>query len=156
MVCSLISCNKANKIGKNKEFEAALGNYFKYVDSVGFKHNFDYIFIEATKNRDSTVFVIYLYGGAYYFLHYTERIIDFTDYKKYEIVLIGDYPNDVVNVGRNKKLNIVNDILKVRYPKDYNKFLKDNHSVAPLIYDYMDMTLIFKQDKLISCKRQFY
>jgi hypothetical protein len=145
-----------SKTWKNKEFKQAIDSYCEYVDSVGFKPNFDYIYIEALKSLDSTVFFVYLVGGAYDFLVDSKKIVDFIIYNKNDIMFIGDFPNDVVEIKKNKRLNIIDDILKVRYPNDYNKYLQDKHSVGPLIYDSMNMTLVFKKNKLISCKRQYY
>jgi hypothetical protein len=153
--CFLLSCSQKYKIWNN-EFKEALNNYYSYVDSVNYKQGFDYIYIEATQNRDSVLFLIYLCGGSYDFINEKDKIIDFYSYKGKDILFVGDFPNNIMNIQRNIKLNVIDDIVKVRYPEDYIKYLEDEHSVGPLIYDYMDMTLTFKHNKLISCKRQYY
>lgn len=152
----LLSCSEESVTWENKDFGMAVNNYCKYLDSVGYKHNFDYIFVKATTRNDSTLFLIYLCGGSYHFLKEQEEVIDFIQYKGYDILLKGDFPNRIVNIKRNDKLDIIDDIIKERYPKDYEKYVKNNNPVAPLIYDYMDITLIFKGTKLISYKKQSY
>lgn len=152
----LFGCKKEMKTWENKDFKIALDNYCQFVDSVSYRNNFDYIFVESNIKNDNTEFVIYLCGGSYDFLNEKERIIDFFVYKKYDILLVGDFPNEIVQINKNTHLNIIRDIVKERYPEDYEKYLNDERSVGPLIYDYMNMILIFKGDKLISCKRQYY
>lgn len=152
----LLACKKEMKTWGNKDFKTAIDNYCQYVDSVSYRNNFDYIYVESNIKNDSTEFVIYLCGGSYDFLNEKERIIDFFVYKKYDILLLGDFPNEIVKINKNVHLNIINDIVKKRYPADYEKYLNDKRSVGPLIYDYMNMILIFKGDRLISCKREYY
>lgn len=152
----LLDCKKEMKTWENKDFKTAIDNYCQYVDSVSYRNNFDYIFVESNIKNDSTEFVIYLCGGSYDFLNEKERIIDFFNYQKYDILLIGDFPNEIVKINKNANLNIINDIVRKRYPVDYEKYLNDKRSVGPLIYDYMNMILLFKGDRLISCKRQYY
>jgi hypothetical protein len=157
MIILLNSCNKEKFTWENKEFKSAIDYYCKYIDSSNYyEQNFDYMYIKAAVKSDSTVFMIYLDGGAYIFLTETSSITDFFVYNKHDVLLTGDFPNKIVNIKKNKRLNIIDDILKVRYPSDYKKYLHDKSTVGPLIYDYMNMTIIFKENKLISCKRQYY
>ena len=149
-------CDKEYKYWKNNEFESAINQYITYLDSVNNNLDSDYIYIEANQMNDSTKFNIYLWSGAYPFLNYSDKFIDFFKYKKHNVLLIGDFPNPVLRIKKNVKINVINDIIKKRFPKDYEKYIRDNNSVGPLLYDYMDMTLIFKQDQLFSLKRQYY
>jgi hypothetical protein len=151
----LNACNSSTIKFDNNEFAMAVDDYLIYVDSVNYKPDFDYIYIEAYNFKDSTAFRISLVGGSYDFLNEPNRIIDFGKYKGIDILLIGDFPNEIVNIKRNTRLNTMDEIVKQRYPEDYKKYLKDEHSVGPLIYDNMNMTLVFKKDKLISCKKQY-
>jgi len=144
------------KTWKNVDFDTAMEKYCKYIDSVTYKKDFDYVYVEATKRNDSTEFVIYLCGGSYDFLNEKERIVGFYVYKGFDILLLGDFPNEIVNIKKNIQLSTINKIILKRYPGDYEKFLIDEHSVGPLIYDYMNMTLIFKGEKLIKFKRQIF
>src|SRR6266542_5072379 len=93
IISVISSCFKNKRNWQNKDFERALDEYYSYVDSIGYKHGFDYINIEAKKSNDSLVFLIYLYGGAYDFLSDSTKIIDFYQFKKYDILLKGDFPN---------------------------------------------------------------
>lgn len=156
LILVLISFNQEIKIWENKDFETAIDNYCKYVDSTSYKKNFDYIYVKATKKNNRVEFIIYLSGGSYDFIEKKERIIDFFSYKGHDILLIGDFPNEVVNIKKNNSLNVLEDVVKKRYHVDYDKFIQEKFAPAPLIYDYMNMTLIFKNDKLVSCKRQYY
>lgn len=150
------SCRNQEKSFKNKEFELALANYIEYVDSVQYKPSFDYILIDASGYADSTVFSIYLCGGSYVFLKSPEKVADFFSYKGYDVLLLGCFPNEVIPMEKNKNLNIVRDVVRKRYPGDYKKYLNDKYSVGPLIYDEMNMILVFKRTKLISCNRYYY
>jgi len=152
----ILSCNtKSSKKWENIEFEKAMNSYRKYVDTIGFKNNFDFILVKAKKNKDSTLFIIYLCGGGYTFLEYKDRVIDFFTYQGIDILLLGDFPNEIVNIDKNKALDI-EDIVRKRYPSDYKKYLIDTHSVPPMICDFMNMTLTFKKNKLVNCKREYY
>jgi len=156
MLFDLLSCNKAKEIWMNKDFKTAIDNYYSYLDSIEFDQDYDFILIDAIENKDSTIFEICLYGGSYCFLSKPESIVDFLSYRKFDVLLVGDYPNEIVNIEKNRNLNTIQDIVKIRYPNDYTKYLKNKHSIGPLIYDYMDMTLVFRNNKLISCKRQYH
>jgi len=138
----------------NKEFEAAIDNYCKYADSSEHRDS-DYIYVEAEKRNDCTVFVILLAGGAYAFVNGTKPVIDFVKYKNYDILLVGDFPNQILNIEKNRKLN-VEDIVKVRFPLEYERYVKMKLFAPPLIYDYMNMTLTFKERKLINRKIEYY
>jgi len=150
------ACNNNSKTWNNKEFANAIDNYCQYIDSIKSEHTNEYLYVEARNCNDSIVFIIALVGGSYDFLYSQDMIVDFFTYHGFDILLLGDFPNEIVRVEKNKNLNIIDDIVKIRYPDDYNKYLKDKNSVAPLIYDYMDMTLVFRNNKLISCKRQYH
>jgi len=153
------SCKESVKSWKNKEFQSAINDYCSYLDKLPkneIKHGFDYIYIEATQNEDITSFLITLCGGSYKFLNRKDKIKGFFKYKSYDILLFGDFPNEIVNFHKNISLNSMDEIIRKRYPSDYNKFLKDKSSVGPLMYDYMNMTLIFKGGKLINYERQIY
>lgn len=154
--CHFIACKKATFTWENKEFEASINDYCEYLDSVKRQSNFDYIYVEASNISDSTIFTIYLSGGASDFINDANRIVDFRGYKKYDIMLIGDFPNCIISLSKQINQNYISDLVKKRYPKDYYMYLRDNKSPAPLIYDYMTMYLTFKKGKLVNTKRQYY
>ncbi len=154
-VLLLTSCKSGNVKFDNNEFAKAFDDYLIYIDSVNYKPDFDYIYLEAFNFKDSTTFRISLVGGSYDFLNKANRIIDFEKYKGIDVLLIGDFPNEIVNIKKNTRLDAMNDIVRKLYPQDYKKYLKDEHSVGPLLYDNMNMTLVFKKGKLISCKKQY-
>ena len=109
--------------------------------------------IDAEEAGDSTVFSIYLDGGASPFLNETNRIRGFFRYKKYDLLLSGDYPNRIVHFERHQNLNLLENVVKVRYPDAYKKYLKDKSPVAPIMSDNMGMTLVFKKNRLVRCTR---
>jgi hypothetical protein len=152
----LLSCRKNITGFGNRDFDAALSNYLSYADSVHYKNGFDYIVVDALQDKDSLKVSIYMLGGSYIFLETPNKIIDFINFKDHDILLYHDFPNDIINIKQNMKLNIIGDIVKKRYPNDYKKYSNDKNSVAPLIYDYMSMRLVFKKDKLVRCSRQYY
>jgi hypothetical protein len=159
MILDLSSCKESVKLWKNKEFESAINDYCRYLDTLPnyeIRNGFDYIFIEATQNEDITSFIITLSGGSYNFLNQQDNIKGFFRYKNYDILLLGDFPNEIVDIKMNLTVNSINEIVRKRYPTDYNKYLKDQSSVGPSMYDYMNLTLIFKGDILITYKRQIY
>lgn len=159
MILNFSSCMESGKPWKNREFDSAINDYCRYLDTLPiheYKNGFDYIYIEATQKEDITSFSITLWGGLYNFLKRQDKIKGFFKYKNYDIMLFGDFPNIIVDTKMDIDLNSWIDIVKKRYPTDYCKYLKDNSSVGPLLYDYMNMTLIFKEDKLITYKRQIY
>ena len=153
----LNSCTHQQEFIANKDFLMQLNSYIEYIDSTKeYKDDFDFIYLRAL-NRDDTVnFDIYLNGGSYTFFHDKAMIKDFLKYKSYHILLIGDYPNEIVKVGLNKHLDIIKDIVQKYYPNDYLKYQKDTLSIGPLIYDYMNLSLTFKKDKLLSIRKQYY
>jgi len=151
-----MSCNEKTKKWSNKDFEACINSYCSYLDSVGFTPDFDYIIVEAKKNDINTVFTIHLSGGAYHFLNEPEGIIDYFEYRGHYILLIGDFPNEIQKTTKNKQINIINDVIKKEYPEDYEKYLNNDYPFLPLIYDYMTMTLIFEDSRLVKCRRQYY
>jgi len=147
-----ISCKDVKNVWENNDFEKAINAYCTYADSVGYLKNFDYILIEGIKRGDSIFFKVFLWGGAYIFITEKERIIDFINYKNHDMLLLGDFPNSIVDISKNKHLNPVEDIVKNRYPSDYRNLFYYNRDIGPLIYDYKTMDLIFTKNKLIYFK----
>jgi hypothetical protein len=151
----LISCSSPEilkqKIG-NKNFESALNEYYEYLDSITNRQG-SYVIVNAEQLNGSLVISIHFGGGSYNFFH--ENVVDFLSYKNYDVLLIGDFPNKIINIIKTKKSNIEN-IVKKRYPDDYRNYLLDKSSVGPLMYDYMKMILVFKNNKMISCERVYY
>lgn len=152
----ILSDCKGQNVFKNRAFEGELTNYCNYLDTVECKKDYDYILIKATSYKDSVTFEIYLNNGAYEFLEYKDSIIDFFNFKGYDVMLLGDFPNEVVSNAENQKLNVLEGIVKNRYPKEYKKYLQNKEIPAPLIYDYMSMNLVFLKGKLICSKRTYY
>jgi hypothetical protein len=150
----LISCERNRIKFNNVELSKAIENYCFYLDSLKDLKASDYIYMESFDFKDSIIFKISLVGGSYYFLNEQERIIDFGFYNDYQILLLGDFPNAVVNNKKNKQFNVIDNIVKKRFNEDYIKYLNDKLSIAPLIYDYMTLTLTFKEGKLVRYSRQ--
>ena len=152
----MFSSCKGQNVFKNKAFEAELTDYCIYLNTVECKKDFDYIFIKAASYKDSVTFEIYLTGGAYDFIKYKDFIIDFFNFKGYDVLLIGDFPNIVVPRKKNQGLQIIDKIVRKKYPKEYEKYLQNKETPAPLIYDYMSMNLVFFKSNLIYSKRVYY
>jgi len=69
------------------------------------------------------------------------------------ILLVGDYPNKVINISRNTDKNFPMDIVEERYPEEYEQFLKNPYYVAPFMEHNMELDLYFKKDKLVNKRR---
>jgi len=147
-----ISCKDVKNIWGNNEFEKAINAYCTYADSVRFRSDFEYICIEGSTRGDSSFFVICVDGGSHIFVTETDRIIDFFNYKNHNILLVGDFPNKIVNISKNKRLDPIEDIVKNKYPSDYQDYHDSDYHNGPLIFDFKSMYLIFKKDKLIYFK----
>lgn len=89
-------------------------------------------------------------------LYDQQRFVDFFEYKGYDILLLGDFPNDVIRISKNKKIDMIEDLVRVKYPQDYQDYLKDPHSVKPLPGEEMEMVLTFCKNRFISCKRNYF
>jgi hypothetical protein len=140
----------------NKTFEDELTNYCNYLDTVGYKKGFDFIYVDAHVNNDSVVFKIHLSCGSYELLEYEKSIIDFISFKGFDVLILGDFPNTVVPISHNQSLKVLDNIVKKRYPNEYAMIIKKNEIPAPVIYDYMSMKLVFLKGKLICSKRVYY
>jgi hypothetical protein len=153
----LNSCNNQQEFMADKDFLSHLDSYLAYVDSTKeYTNDFDYIYLESLIHNDSIDFVITLYGGSYTFLKEKARIRDFISYKAYNILFIGDFPNEIVHIRQNNHLDVTEDIVKRFYSNDFIKYKNDTLSVGPLTFDYMAMYLTYRNGKLISEKRQYY
>lgn len=156
-IIGFTSCTEKKEVFENKEFCNYLNSYLQYLDSINDSNKeFDYICIQSKTKKDTTFLTIHLSGGAYRFISYKSEVIDFINYKTYKVLLIGEFPNKVLEINKNNHLDITKDILLKYYRKEYEKFLESSSPIPPLIYDYMTMYLIFKNDKLLSCKREYY
>ena len=137
---------------QNIEFNTILNSYIQYIDSIKPKHGKDFIEISARLKEDTIIFDITLSGGSYSFIKEANNIIDYFDFNGTKILLMGDFPNEIVNLKKNEHLNILEDIVKKKYYTDYLKFKKNPHLVLPLIYDYKELIISFIKNKLIDCK----
>jgi len=148
-------------IFENKDFRDNIDFYLKYLSDKDYNKEHEYIYIRAelskTKTTTKTTFIIYLVGGIYDFFNESKKIIDFIDYKNYNMLLVGDFPNNVVNIKKNMNLNISTDILEKYFKKDYEKYKLTKREPAPEIYDYMNMTLEFNdKGHIILMKCEYY
>jgi hypothetical protein len=141
---------------ENKEFEHNLIEFLRYIDSSGYKQDFDYIIVECSTTKDSTQFSIYKSAGAYSMIYHLEQFVDYFNYKGHNILLLGHFPNNIVKILKNKKINVVEDIVKAKYPQDYNDYLQNPRWVKPIQSDEMEMVLTFYKDKFISCKHNYF
>jgi hypothetical protein len=155
-----IACRQNQQnIRANNDFVIFLDEYINYVDSTqSYKKNYDYIYLDATEKHDSIDLIITLIGGSYEFLKYPYRakIIDFLNYRGYNILLSGDFPNEIIRNKINSALDINKDIVKKYYFDDFLKWQQDSLSVGPMIYDYMAIFLTYKKNKLIDYHKQYY
>jgi len=148
------SCSIADKFpSENKEFVNQLDSYLKYIDSNSFyKKDRDYISIVSQFSNDTTFFVFYISDGAYQFIEEKNEFIDFIRYKDYDFLLLGNFPNQIVNNQRNENKNLPLEIVKERYPKEYKEYLINPKRVYPYIIDLKEIELWFYKDKLIYKK----
>ena len=157
LLVAFSSCNQSRQeLANNLWFKKALDDYTKYIDSIGYNKDSEYIYIEAKRVSDSTKMLIYLDGGSYSFIAEKDYIIDLFSYGNYNVLLVGDFPNEIIKIKKNEDLNVLEDIVRKKYPTDYEKYVMDDHSVVPLIYDSMNLKLIFKNGKLCYCKKQYF
>ena len=80
----------------------------------------------------------------------------FMEYDNHNIMLVGDYPNNVINFSKNKNLDLINDVLKTKFPEDFKKYSIDPHSVQPILNDRMGMVIKFYEGRMILYKRNYF
>ena len=165
LMIGILSCSEKKQekhkldsvIFENKDFRDNIDLYLKYLSDKNYHKEHEYIYARAETSKTKTSFLIYLSGGSYHFFNDSLKIIDYIDYKNYKILLVGDFPNNVVNIKKNLHLNISKDILLKYFKKDYEKFKLNGYEPAPEIYDYMSMKLEFnKKGNIILTKCQYY
>jgi hypothetical protein len=144
-------------IFENKDFRNNIDLYLKYLSEFYYNKEHEYIYVRAETSKTKTSFIIYLCGGSYYFFRDSSKIIDYIDYKNYNMLLVGDFPNIVVNIKKNLRLDITKGILLKYFKKDYEKFKLTKYGPAPEIYDYMNMSLEFNEKgHIILLKCEYY
>ena len=150
-----VMCQEKALIAENKDFLKGIQEYYKYLDSLKVDKDYHYVIVDATKKHDSTELVIYYYGGSYPFFNNKGRFIDFFNYEGYDLFFLGDFPNPVLNITCKKQLNILNDIIKKKFPNEYKYYVKGNYIAEPLICDYMELNLLFRNNKLVRKTRVY-
>jgi hypothetical protein len=154
-ILSTVRCQEKAWITENKDFLNGIQEYYKYLDSLKVNKDYHYVIVDASKKHDTTELVIYYYGGSYPFFINKGKFIDFINYEGYDLFFLGDFPNPVINIACNKQLNILNDIIKNKFPNEYKYYIKGNYVAEPLICDYMELILSFKSNKLVRKNRVF-
>jgi len=145
------------EIFENKDFRENIDLYFKYLSDKNYDKEHEYIYVRAETSKTKTSFIIYLNGGSYVFFNDSIRIIDYINYKNYNMLLVGDFPNNVVNIKKNMNLNISKDIIQKYFKKDYEEFKLTKREPAPDMYDYMNMSLEFNEEgHIILMKCEYY
>ncbi len=137
---------------RNNDLKSALNEYYEYMDSTANGQGY-YVIVNAEKKDDSLVISIHYSWGPYNFFH--NDVIDFLTYGNHDILLTGAFPNKIINV-KKKKWPYIENIVKEKYPDEYIMYLHNPSSVGPIMSDDMQMNLVFKRNRIISCKRQYY
>lgn len=152
------SCNQIHLLtSPNKDFVKHLNSYIDYLDSSFCEAKpLYYIVIETIHKKDITEIKFWYSSGLYNLIHNDMEIIDFVTYKKRHLIFMGEPPKCIMNVRFNNSLNIVEDIGKKYYKKDYDLYKEHPALVGPTMNDYMLLTIKFKGCNLISVKRQYY
>lgn len=153
-VVSVIGCHQESpemKI-KNNDFKSAINEYYKYMDSTAYDPGY-YVIVNAEKTNDSLVLSIHYSWGSYNF--FQKDVVDYLKYRHHEVLLTGAFPNRIIYV-KKKKWPYIENIIKEKYPDEYKKFLNNPSSVGPIMSDDMEMSLVFKRNRMLSCKRQYY
>lgn len=153
---SIMSCTQRDVSFNNKEFERNLSAYLSYVDSIEYIQDRDFVIVKSTTEGDTIRFSICKSGGAYCLIHDMHQFVDYFKYKKYDMLIIGHFPNDVIQISKNNKINVIENVVRVKFPNDYKDYLQNPHSVKPLPGEEMEMVLTFYKDKFISCKRNYF
>jgi len=153
---SIMSCTQRDVSFNNIEFERNLSAYLSYVDSIEYIQDRDFVIVNCTTEGDTIRFSIYKSGGAYSMIHHVQQFVDYFEYKKYDLLIIGNFPNDVIQISKNNKINVIEDIIRVKFPQDYQTYLQNPYWVKPLPGENMEMVLTFYKDKFISCKRNYF
>ena len=152
----LLSCTQRDVSFNNDVFEHYLDTYLTYVDSTGYIKDHDFVIVECSTKGDTILISINKSGGAYSLIYHMPQFVDYFKYNRYDILLVGHFPNDVIHISKNKEINVIEDIVRVNYPRDYQVYLQDPHWVKPLAGEEMELVVTFYKDRFISCKRNYF
>jgi len=70
--------------------------------------------------------------------------------------LLGDFPNSIVPIYKNKTKNFYIDIVKEKYPNEFEISLGDPSKTPPILSGYKKYILVFKGDVLLKSSRQVW
>jgi len=151
-------CNKVQLVtNPNKDFMKQLNSYIDYIDSSSYEvDQLHYIVVETIQKKNTTEIHFWYSGSLYTFIHNKSNIIDFVNYNKHHILFIGDLPKCIIKIRSNKSFNVIEDIGKKYYKKDYEIYKVNPSEVGPTLHDYMSLIIRFKDCNLVSVKRQYY
>lgn len=96
------------------------------MDSNGYKNNNnEIILLICKKQNDSIIFNMRLNGGFNDIILWQDKFIDKINYNNYTIVLLNDFPNDIINLKKNRNIQI-EDIYNEFFKKEYEQFKTDS------------------------------
>lgn len=144
----------------NSQLIAEFEKYTSYIDTSKLFSPDDspyvYLYVK-NRNQDTINVILSLSAGAYGIIYSSEPIVSFFDYKKHMVMLVGDYPNNLINTNQCFNEDIKKKVLTEYFSKEYEQYLKEPFSLKPKMADPMTMSLIFKKDgTMISAEKVFH
>lgn len=149
LILVLCTRTKIDNLTGNIEFKNELDKYLYYLDSIGYNREKEIVLLICKEKNDSLFIEIKKNCGFNDIIKWNEKFIDEIIYTGHHLVLLNDYPNEIINLKRNNKLTI-ETILTTFFPKEYLQFKLDSLIGPPWIYDGNITALIFKEKVLVA------
>ena len=157
---SLHGCvSKEESFTTNPQLIAEFNKYLAYADTSGiFTPDDSYIYFEIHNSGKDSINVFLAMGtGAYSIINPMDSIIDFFYYKKHMVMLVGDYPNKLIDIPRMLNKDIRKEVLLKYFKDDYDLYLKDPFLLKPRLADPMEMSLVFNsQGVMVKSEKVFH
>ncbi len=152
-LCLFGCSNREKMFTSNPQLIAEIDKYLSFIDTSDlYSPDCSYIYLRVNnRGKDDTIDVILSVStGAYGIVNPRDTIIDFFQYRNYNVLLLGDYPNKLIAINRKLNKDIKKEILIKYFKKEYMLYLKDPFSLKPKPADHMFMTLVFKDTVMVS------
>lgn len=136
---------KVNLLTQNNEFKVKLD---EYIDALGDDFDNKIVLVVCEQRNDSLIINMGLNGGFNDLICWQDQFVDYLTYRDCKVVLLNDFPNGVVALGRSKRARIESVFLDC-FPKEYEKYKQDSLVGPPWMIDGESVELIFRQKYLI-------